>query len=61
MQYIGQTGLSLKACYIEHHRYIKTNEQKSAYALHTLNNKHEYGPLQSTMKLLINTVKKVGT
>jgi hypothetical protein len=38
--------------YIEHHRYIKTNEPKSAYALHILNNKHEYGPLQSTMELL---------
>jgi hypothetical protein len=57
MQYIGQTGQSLKVRYIEHHRYIKTNEPKSAYALHILNNKHEYGPLQSTMELL-KTCKK---
>jgi hypothetical protein len=45
MQYIGQTGQGLKARYIEHHRYIKTNDRKSAYAMHILNDKHEYGPL----------------
>ena len=27
----------------EHTRYIKTNNPTSSYALHTLNNKHEYG------------------
>jgi hypothetical protein len=47
----------LKARYIEHHRYVRTNEPKSAYALHILNNKHEYGPLQSKMELL-KTCKK---
>jgi hypothetical protein len=57
MQYIGQTGQSLKARYIEHQRYIETNDPKSAYAMHILNNKHEYGPLKSTMELL-RTCKK---
>ena len=29
--YVGQTGRNLKARYIEHTRYIKNNEPKSAY------------------------------
>jgi hypothetical protein len=31
---------------------MKTNDRKSAYALHILNNRHEYGPIQNTMELL---------
>ena len=38
--------------YAEHKRYIKANEPKSAYALHILNNRHEYGTIHSTMKVL---------
>jgi len=33
-------------------RYIKTNNPISAYALHILSNKHEYGNLKQTMHLL---------
>jgi hypothetical protein len=51
-EYVGQTGSNMRQRYSEHHRYIKTNDPKSAYALHILNNKHEYGTIQSTMKLL---------
>ena len=57
LQYVGQTGRNLKARYLEHCRYIKSNDPKSAYALHILNNKHEYGTIYSTMTL-IKTCKK---
>ena len=33
-------------------RYIKTNDPKSAYAQHILNNRHEYVPIQNSMELL---------
>jgi len=33
-------------------RYIKSNNPISAYALHILNNRHEYGNLKQTMHLL---------
>jgi hypothetical protein len=49
---VGQNGRNLKARFLEHQRYIKTNNPKSAYALHILNNRHEYGTLHSTMELL---------
>ena len=52
LQYIGQTGRNLKARYSEHCRYIKTNDPKSAYALYVLNNRHEYGPIETTMSLI---------
>jgi hypothetical protein len=49
----------LKLCYQEHIRYIKNNKPQSAYAMHILNNRHEYGPMQNTMNLLkqINKTK----
>ena len=43
---------SLKQSYKEHTRYIKSNNPQSAYALHILNNQHEYGPIEKTMTLL---------
>jgi hypothetical protein len=52
LQYVGHTGRNLKARSLEHCRYIKSNDPKSAYALHVLNNKHEYGPINSTMTLI---------
>jgi hypothetical protein len=48
--YIGQTGRSLKERFLEHQRYIKANDPKSAYALHILENRHEYGPINNTME-----------
>jgi hypothetical protein len=56
VSYIGQTKRSLKLRYQEHIRYINP---QSAYALHILNNGHEYGPMHNTMKLLkqINKTK----
>jgi hypothetical protein len=43
--YIGQIKRSLKLRYQEHIRYVKNNNPQSAYALHILNNRHEYGPM----------------
>jgi hypothetical protein len=43
---------SLKLRYKEHERSIKHNNPQSAYTLHILNNKHEYGPTDKTMSLL---------
>jgi hypothetical protein len=36
-RYIDQTSRSLKTRFTEHFRYIKTNNPRSAYALHILN------------------------
>jgi hypothetical protein len=51
-KYVGQTSRSLSIRYKEHARYIKQNNPLSAYALHILNHRHEYGPLDKTMTLL---------
>ena len=46
LRYIGQTNRNLQQRYKEH------NDPQSAYAVHILNNRHEYGTLTDTMKLL---------
>jgi len=55
--YIGQTGRTINIRYKEHIRYIKTNNPQSAYALHILNNRHEYGPQEETMQLVKTRTK----
>jgi hypothetical protein len=50
--YIGQTSRDLKSRFREHTRYIKNNDPRSAYAMHILNCKHEYGNINDTMTLL---------
>jgi len=50
--YIGWTSRNLKLRYQEHTRYIKHSESQSAYALHILNCRHEYGNISDTMTLL---------
>ena len=52
LKYIAQTSQSLKFRYQEHIRYIRNNDPRSAYALHILQNRHEYGPMNSTMHLI---------
>jgi hypothetical protein len=54
--YVGQTSRKLKSRYQEHIRYIK-NDPRSAYALHLLNNRHEYGNINDNMTLLIRINK----
>jgi hypothetical protein len=50
--YIGQTYGKLEIRYKEHIKYIKNNNGQSAYATHILNNLHNYGPIESTVKLI---------
>ena len=45
LNYIGQTSRNLRQRHKEHTSYIKKNNHTSAYALHILQNRHEYGPL----------------
>jgi hypothetical protein len=52
LSYIGQTGRCLAQRYEEYIRYITSNKPKSAYALHILHNKREYGRMEATMFLL---------
>ena len=46
-----KTNRTIQQWYKEYTRYIKYNDPQSAYALHILNNKHEYGTLTDTMKV----------
>ena len=46
-----KTNHTIQQWYKEYTRYIKYNDPQSAYALHILNNKHEYGTLTDTMKV----------
>jgi len=50
--YIGQTSRNLTLTYKEHILYIKNNDPQSTYALHILQNRHEYGPLKDIMTLI---------
>jgi hypothetical protein len=53
--YVGQTSRDLKQRY-QHIRYIKNNHPQSAFALHILNDRHEYGPIHEIMTPL-KTIK----
>jgi hypothetical protein len=50
--YIGQSGRAITVRHKEHLRYIRTNNPNSAYALHILNNRHEYGTAEKTLEQL---------
>jgi hypothetical protein len=50
--YVGQCGRTIAVCYKEHIRYIRPNDPASAYALHILNQQHEYGCLNETLQFL---------
>jgi hypothetical protein len=50
--YVRQSDRSIITRYREHTRYIRTNNPISAFALHILNNAHEYGPPEQTLHLL---------
>jgi len=52
MTYVGQTSWNLQTHYKEHIRYVRNNNPQLAYALHILQNRHEYGPMNKTMRLL---------
>ena len=50
--FVEQTGRSIGIRHWDHTRYIKTNNPISAYTLHVLNNRHEYGNADQTTELL---------
>ena len=52
LKYIGQTSRDILTRFKEHCRYIRQNNPQSAYALHILNNQHEFGPAHNTIKLI---------
>ena len=55
--YIGQTGRYISSRYKEHIRYVKYNNPQSAYAMHILNNRHEFEPDTEILKLLKHCTK----
>ena len=52
LSYVCQTSRRLSIRYKEHIRYIRSNNPQSAYALHILQNRHEYGLMDNTMTVL---------
>jgi hypothetical protein len=50
--HVGQNGRSFKARYEEHISDIRHNGDKSKYALHMLQRRHEYGKIEETMDIL---------
>jgi hypothetical protein len=52
LKYIGQTSRSLKIRYQKHIRFVRNNDPRSAYAVHILQNHHEYGSMDYTMHLM---------
>jgi len=51
MNYVGQSGRPITTRHKEHIRYIKNNNPASAYAVHVLNNRHEYGTTENALQL----------
>ena len=47
--YLGQSGKLITIRRKGNIRYIRTNNQTSAYAMHTLDNRHEYGTVYKTL------------
>ena len=50
--YVGQSGRTISVRFKEHIRCIRSNNSTSAYATHILENRHEYGTKENTLKLL---------
>jgi hypothetical protein len=51
LNYVGQTGRSLKQRYSEHTRYIRYNDSQLAYANHILQHAHEFESIHNTLSL----------
>jgi hypothetical protein len=49
---VGQTGRNFRIRYEEQIYDIRSNKDKSRYALHILQQNHEYGPIDQTAKEL---------
>jgi hypothetical protein len=48
--YVGQSCRPIATRHKEHIRYMKINNPASAYATHRLNNRHQYGTANDTLK-----------
>jgi len=57
VSYIGQTSYSLKQRHQDHTRHIKQNYSQTAYAVHSLDNNHEYEPNTTTKSILEQVTK----
>jgi hypothetical protein len=51
LNYVGQSGRPITTRY-KHIRYIQNNNSASAYAVHILNNRHEYETTENTLQLI---------
>jgi hypothetical protein len=49
---VGQSGRAISLRHKEHLQYIKNNNPISAYAMHILHDRHQYGPADETLNLL---------
>jgi hypothetical protein len=56
--YVGQTGRSFKTRYEEHIGDIRHNKDKSKYALHMLQYKHEYGTIEKKVRCFKSSTKR---
>jgi len=50
--YVGHSGRAISVRFKEHIRYTRSNNSTSAYAVHILDNRHEYGTKEDTLELL---------
>ena len=50
--YVAQSGRAKSLRHKEHLQYIRNNNPISAYAMHILHNRHQFGPADETLKLL---------
>ena len=50
--YVGQSGRAVSLSHKEHLRYIRNNNPVSAYAMHILHNRHQFGLADEALKLL---------
>jgi hypothetical protein len=49
---VGQTGTNFETRYEEHTNDTRLNKDKSKYAIHILQENHEYGLIDKTMEIL---------
>jgi hypothetical protein len=47
--YIGQTDRDIGTRFKEHHRYVCINNPKSAFAMQSLNNNHQYNSIEESL------------
>ena len=52
LKYVGQSGRPITIRHKVYVRYIRSNNTTTAYAAHILNNRHEYGTAENTLKLI---------